>query len=402
MDRFPLALAAAHLPVLAAAAWIGRGWWQPNRIRLGWGRWLLALVADGVAFVTSAALGLSLLGVLGYVGFASMRLLAQVLFGELLAVLLVIAIAHLRSAPATAATRGRGICFATVASLLFATYVEAYHRCPEDLQVRRHTVDLTQGRPVAGILRLAHLSDLQAFAIRRYERRVFAQVAALNPDMLLFTGDYVQSRDRPTRARAAADLRALLAELRLRPRYGSFALSGDVEGEEWRALFDGLGFTCLADQHTRVQLDGGRSLTLTGLDLRTSRGNDAMSLARILKQTPQADYHLLVGHSPDFVRVMGGQLRPAVRGEGGGIEPEVGVPSVDLALAGHTHGGQIVIPGFGPPLTLSRLPRRYAGGLHRYGDVPLHVSRGIGMERGHAPQVRLFCPPEICLLEVRY
>ena len=58
---------------------------------------------------------------------------------------------------------------------------------------------------------------------------------------------------------------------------------------------------------------------------------------------------------------------------------------VDLALAGHTHGGQVALPFFGPPYTSSPLPRKYAGGLHDYQGTLLHVSRGVGMERGPAP-----------------
>jgi len=53
-------------------------------------------------------------------------------------------------------------------------------------------------------------------------------------------------------------------------------------------------------------------------------------------------------------------------------------------------------------MTLSRLPRRFAGGLNDYKGIPLHVSRGVGMERGTAPQIRFLCPPEICLLDVYY
>jgi predicted MPP superfamily phosphohydrolase len=79
-----------------------------------------------------------------------------------------------------------------------------------------------------------------------------------------------------------------------------------------------------------------------------------------------------------------------------------GQVDVELALGGHTHGGQIVLPGFGPPLTLSRLPRRYAAGLNVYEGIPLHVSPGIGMERLTAPQVRFFCPPEVSVIDVRY
>jgi predicted MPP superfamily phosphohydrolase len=76
---------------------------------------------------------------------------------------------------------------------------------------------------------------------------------------------------------------------------------------------------------------------------------------------------------------------------------------IDLALAGHTHGGQVVVPFFGPLLTLSDVPRHVAaGGVHELGPVRVHVSRGVGMERGSAPQIRFFCPPEICLLTLRY
>jgi len=381
MVRFPLAIAAAHLPVLLTSGWIIRNAWRPSRLNLRTGRWLLALLADGVSFTAATALGLVILGGLGYLGFASMRLLAQVIFGELLVVVFVLALAHLRNA---SSSRWRGVAFATAAALLLATYVEAYHRCPYDLQVRRHSIDISHGHPQAGVLRLVHVSDLQTFAVRPYERRVFAAVAQLQPDLLLLTGDYVQSRYRPTRARTQAQLRTLLTEMRLRPRYGAFALQGDVESEEWQALFAGLGITCLSNQHTRIPLAGGRTLALTGLDLTTSREHDPTRLTRLLNLAPTADYHLVSGHSPDFVESLSDS------------------GSVQLALAGHTHGGQIVIPGFGPPLTLSRLPRRYAGGLHRFGRVPLHVSRGAGMERGLAPQVRFFCPPEICLLEVHY
>jgi len=61
-----------------------------------------------------------------------------------------------------------------------------------------------------------------------------------------------------------------------------------------------------------------------------------------------------------------------------------------------------VLPLFGPIVTASRLPRRYAGDLNDYRGTPLHVSRGVGMERGFSPPVRFLCPPEICLLDVRF
>jgi hypothetical protein len=94
---------------------------------------------------------------------------------------------------------------------------------------------------------------------------------------------------------------------------------------------------------------------------------------------------IVLGHRPDF-------MRDVING--GGQVPIVGI-------AGHTHGGQIVVPGFGPPLTLTSVPRKYASGVHRLRDSWICVSRGVGMERLDAPRIRFLCPPEIVVLELR-
>jgi hypothetical protein len=65
---------------------------------------------------------------------------------------------------------------------------------------------------------------------------------------------------------------------------------------------------------------------------------------------------------------------------------------VDLILAGHTHGGQIRIPFYGPFFTMTSMDKKYAAGLHRFDKSLLYVSRGIGTS---VLPMRLFCPPEI-------
>jgi predicted MPP superfamily phosphohydrolase len=308
-------------------------------------------------------------------GFLMFRLLAQGLFGELLLLAFWLAAEHCRRG-----WRARAVLPALIGMGLLAIYVEAYHRCPRALEVRTHRVGGTgDGRT----LRILHLSDIQTPRIGEYERQVIRQATALRPDLVIFTGDYIQERYASTYEAGAAALNRLLRDEGPRAPLGFYALQGDVEWRpDWPSLFAGTGVLCLNNAHARVALSGGGTLVLTGLDSRSSKHGAGEAVRRIIDRAPPGDVRIVAGHSPDFIQHLAGR------------------PRIDLALAGHTHGGQVVLPLFGPPITLSRLPRRYAGGLHAYGDIPLHVSRGIGMERGPAPQIRFLCPPEICVIEL--
>ena len=73
---------------------------------------------------------------------------------------------------------------------------------------------------------------------------------------------------------------------------------------------------------------------------------------------------------------------------------------VDLYLAGHTHGGQIALPFYGPVITFSRYGRQYARGEFHVGATTLYVSRGLGFEGGGAPRARFLARPEIVVVEV--
>ena len=75
---------------------------------------------------------------------------------------------------------------------------------------------------------------------------------------------------------------------------------------------------------------------------------------------------------------------------------------MDLYLCGHTHGGQIRLPGLGAVFTSSRFGRRYDRGLHRlpHGGA-IYTTSGVGLEGMGLPRARFFCPPEVAVLEVR-
>ena len=310
-------------------------------------------------------------------GFTAVRLLAQGLFGETILLTCAIAWLIVRSGRRTV-----GLLFSLVPLALVAAYWEGYHREPTDLRVRDHAVEI--GRAQANQrLRILQLSDIQADHVGDYEERAMALAGAQSADLVVWTGDYVQPRLGSARERATADLNALLRRRPLRAPLGVYAVRGDVD-RDWPAVLEGTGIKALAAERARVRLPGGRFLSLIGLTPGMSHGGDREGLLDLVRGAPAGDIRIVLGHGPDFVVNLAG------------AEP------VDLALAGHTHGGQVALPFLGPPYTKSSLPRRQASGLSLFEGVPLHVSAGIGMERGSAPQIRFLCPPEICILEVAY
>ena len=266
-----------------------------------------------------------------------------------------------------------------------AVYWQAYHVTPYDLRVEHHTLDLTKRpNPAGRTLRVLHLSDIQVWRVGDYERNAVRQGLRERPDLIVMTGDYVHPRLTPDRERLTLELRALFRDEGLAAPLGTFAVGGDTGGGE-RGIFDGLPITWLHDQSVTVPLPGDRRLVLVGLSPVLSRMKRREDPRPVLAAAPEGDLRFVLGHGPDYVMALAGRIH------------------VDLAFAGHTHGGQVALPFFGPPLVLTRLPRHLAaGGLGEFGDIPIHVSRGIGMERGSAPQLRFLVPPEVCVLEIRY
>ena len=74
------------------------------------------------------------------------------------------------------------------------------------------------------------------------------------------------------------------------------------------------------------------------------------------------------------------------------------MPGFPLVLAGHYHGGQVAVPGRAGRLNPARLLTEFDGGLYEDGDATLFVSKGIGTT---GPRIRLACPPEIGVVELR-
>ncbi len=260
--------------------------------------------------------------------------------------------------------------------LLVSTYAYAFHIEPRRLEVTHHKI---RSSKITEPVRIAVLADIQTDRVGEFEARAIRAALDERPDLILFPGDYLQVWDAGMYRREAEHLRDLLRPGALAPPLGAFAIEGDCETMGWENLFDGTAVRALTDESVDLQEAG---IHLIGISLAESRTGTGR-LPALLAAAPAGRFVLVFGHAPEFA-----MERPARA-------------SADLCIAGHTHGGQVVLPFFGPPVTMTRVPRNIAaGGLHPTGSGWVYVSRGIGMERGVAPRLRLLCRPEVGILDL--
>jgi len=258
-------------------------------------------------------------------------------------------------------------------------------------------VDVPVLAPDAEPLRVLHISDLHLTPGQHRKQRWIAELAGTDPDLVIATGDLIAHVDS-----VPAVLRAL-GPLLERP--GAFVFgSNDYRGPvfknplgyfredapkplgavlpagELRAALCGSGWADLNNARAVLKA-GGRLAELIGVDdPHVQRDNYPVACAS-RPPAAEADVRIAVTHSPE-PRVL----------------DTMAADGYPLILAGHTHGGQVCVPGYGALVTNCGLDRRMAKGLHRWpgSEAYLHVSAGLGTHPT-AP-VRFACPPEATLL----
>jgi len=242
---------------------------------------------------------------------------------------------------------------------------------PNRMQLVETVVPMTSWPAGGAPVRVVHVSDLQTVGPCERDRRAAELINALQPDLIVVTGDFVAgpfSEPEPLIEEARLFLGSLRAPL------GVVVVAGHCDTPSIRArIFEGLGLIYLANESVQFDVREGRRLRIFGVSL---HDEDLTALE------PRGDpglVTLVASHMPDLTYDLDGK-------------------GVDLHLAGHTHGGQVVLPFIGAPFTLSALPNKYARGLHEIGDHRINVNAGIGMEGNHAPRIRFACPPQIDLL----
>jgi predicted MPP superfamily phosphohydrolase len=214
---------------------------------------------------------------------------------------------------------------------------------------------------------ILHLSDLHVDLSERAMRRVTEIVADLPYDLCVMTGDYRGQ----TFGSSDACLRGMY-RLRRVLRGDVFAVLGNHDTILMVPDLERMGVRMLLNEHVAIDRDGAR-IFLAGVDDAHFFRVDNLEVAAAA--IPWDAYSILLSHTPEIYR-------------------QAAHSGFDLMLAGHTHGGQICLPG-GAPITIdSDMPRRLARGAWRYGDMDGYTSVGAGAS---IVPVRFNCPPEVTL-----
>ena len=263
---------------------------------------------------------------------------------------------------------------------------------PYRFRLTKHEVPVREGRLTPTIL---HLSDTH---LRASDRRLVAFLESLPemmgevPDLVLATGDMIEGDS------GIAPVVQALA--RLEARLGRFYVLGSHDyyssrGPSYGKYFSRHRTPVRAPRNSTGELEAG--LREKGWIALTNSAHAIETPAGTLLVAGVDDPHLR-RHRVDHIRADGSESLAIGLVHAPDVVSEWALNGFDLVRAGHTHGGQVRIPGAGAVVTNCSLPTGLAVGLNRVGRSWLHVSPGLG--NGRYTPIRFRCPPEATLLRL--
>lgn len=249
----------------------------------------------------------------------------------------------------------------------YALFVEPYQ-----LSVSKLSIHSNKLNGMKGAIRLVHITDIHSDGIIRTEEKLPSEVLKLSPDLVVFTGDAANTKDGvPVFKKCISAISA---------KVPTFVVSGNHDirkGKSWK-VFDGTGADNVDGTYKHLKLHG-KEVFVGGIAV-----DGEAHLLAVLNAMPKDAFNILFYHYPSMIETL----------------PKNN--SVDLLCVGHTHGGQVRLPGYGAIVTRSAAGKKYEAGYYKLGATQMYVSRGIGMT-GYSPlmpRVRFCCPPEVTLLEL--
>ncbi|WP_415749859.1 metallophosphoesterase [Bacillus velezensis] len=272
--------------------------------------------------------------------------------------------------------RGFGILGAALAMACggygYARYIE-----PRMIEITRHTITsrlIPRGFDNFKIVQFSdtHLSDVFTSGDLN---KAAEKINQLKPDLLIFTGDLIDKphlfNDHQHALTVLQNLEAPFGKLCV---YGNHD-HGGYGTNTYKALMKAADFQVLRNGYRQVQLTDGSRIELAFLDdVMLGKPDYEGTLSRLSEDA----FSILIVHEPDAALKIGGY-------------------PVNLQLSGHTHGGQVQLPFFGPLIT-PPYGKTYTDGMYTLHDTAVYVNRGLGTTR---LPYRFLARPEITLFTLK-
>ena len=257
----------------------------------------------------------------------------------------------------------------------FGAVILVFSQIPNESPVVSRPVITIKGLPETfDGLTIAFLADIHHGPTMppKAIKQIVEMTNALNPDMVVLGGDYTY--------RSAQFIWPCAQQMAsLRAPMGIYFILGNHDhwlgAESTVKALESIGAVDLDNKGVWMEKKGQRIL-LGGVD---DLWSGKPRLRPCLDMMGPEDICVLVSHNPDYAE-------------------KITDPRIRLVLSGHTHGGQVYIPGIGAPIVPSRYGQKYRAGLVQAPSTQVYVSRGAG---SISPNIRIACPPEIALITLR-
>ncbi len=220
--------------------------------------------------------------------------------------------------------------------------------------------------------RLMHLSDFHIDGVDGLAESLASLLRQTPCDLCVFTGDY-RFDDRGPCEEVYPRMQTVVDSIQ--SRHGIYGILGNHDPGEAALRLQGMGVNMLVNDSARITQDG-ESIWLLGLDDNFDYNCHNLPLAML--GVPSGAFRILLAHAPELFKTA----------------DELGI---QLNLSGHTHAGQLRLPGIGAIRQNARCPKEFAWGAWRYGNLQGYTSAGVGCS---TLPIRFCCPPEIVILEL--
>lgn len=238
-----------------------------------------------------------------------------------------------------------------------------------DFIVEEHAIEIKDLAPELNGFKILQLTDIHIDGLIDGGEALFAKLNTLEYDLCVLTGDY-RLLTHHSYTPSAMGMEQLTKHLCC--THGTYAILGNHDFLEQVPFLEKAGIKVLLNENATIS-HGESEIFLAGVDDPHFYGSH--DLERAFSSRPGNALTILLSHSPE-------------------LYAEAAKYNVDLYLCGHTHGGQICLPGGIPLITHAACPRAMTTGKWQYADMIGYTSRGTGCS---GVQARFNCPPEISM-----